>query len=263
MAFTYMMPLPGIYHIRDAMGVCMTLLCGKQRALLLDTGYGLEDVSAFVRTLTDRPLIVLLSHCHHDHALGARWFHQTSMFAEDLPVFSRYTGETQRHRILAMAQSAGKSVQGDFLFDAIPNPVPLTEGELTLGGMTAVVRKCPGHTPGSAVVFVPELRLLLTTDTWNPCTWCFFPEALGVRDHLDNARALLSLSFDHVLCSHRDALYRKTDFASFLSAATDDALRAAQHIDIPPYEEIDTCRALFADGQELVFDWNKANLDAK
>lgn len=55
--------LPGVIHIRDAMGVCMTLLAGRDRALLLDTGYGLEDVYAFVRTLIQR--------LYDDHFAGA------------------------------------------------------------------------------------------------------------------------------------------------------------------------------------------------
>ena len=54
MAFETNHVFPGVTHIRDAMGVCMTLLEGSQAALLVDTGYGTEDVAAFVRTLTDK-----------------------------------------------------------------------------------------------------------------------------------------------------------------------------------------------------------------
>ena len=70
MGFTAREALPGVWHIQDPLGVCMTLLAGEERSLLIDTGYGLEDVAAFVRTLTDRPLTVLLTHHHHDHAHG-------------------------------------------------------------------------------------------------------------------------------------------------------------------------------------------------
>ena len=70
--------LPGVTHITDAMGVSFTLIEGEKKAVLFDTGYGMEDVGAYVRTLTDRPVKVLLSHGHHDHMLGARWFGKRS-----------------------------------------------------------------------------------------------------------------------------------------------------------------------------------------
>lgn len=262
MAFSCNMPLPGVFHIGDAMGVCMTLLCGRERALLFDTGYGLENIAAFVRTLTDKPLTVLVSHAHHDHALGARWFEQVHLFVQDLPFLAHYTGEAMRRRILSSAQAAGVCVEGDFLTDILPSPTPLAQREIDLGGMTARVLLCPGHTPGSAVIHVPERQLLLTADTWNPCTWVFFPEALGVRAHLEHARALLSLPFEHVLCAHREALYHRTDLSSFLAAATDDALRAAERVVIPPYEHINTHCAHLPGDQQLVFDLAKANLPA-
>ncbi len=40
--------MKGVYHIRDAMGVFMTLLTGQDSALLIDSGYGLEDVSSYI-----------------------------------------------------------------------------------------------------------------------------------------------------------------------------------------------------------------------
>ena len=49
---------PGVKHIQDAMGVCFTLIEGDKRAILFDTGYGMEDVQAYVRTLTDKPVKV-------------------------------------------------------------------------------------------------------------------------------------------------------------------------------------------------------------
>ena len=47
---------PGVKHIQDAMGVCFTLIEGEQGAVLFDTGYGTEDVQAYVKTLTDKPV---------------------------------------------------------------------------------------------------------------------------------------------------------------------------------------------------------------
>lgn len=42
--------LGGVWQIEEAMGVCTTLLCGTERALLVDTGYGLNDLCARLRT---------------------------------------------------------------------------------------------------------------------------------------------------------------------------------------------------------------------
>ena len=43
MAFTVHAVMPGVWHIVDCMGVCMTLLEGENAAMLVDTGYGIED----------------------------------------------------------------------------------------------------------------------------------------------------------------------------------------------------------------------------
>ena len=49
MSFWFREVLPDVYHIEDALGVCMTLLCGSREAVLVDAGFGLEDVAAFAR----------------------------------------------------------------------------------------------------------------------------------------------------------------------------------------------------------------------
>ena len=247
--------LPGVMHIADGMGVYMTLLTGSEQALLIDTGYGLEDVSSFVHQLTDKPLTVLITHAHHDHALGARWFEQTLMFPQDLPFWPVYTDQRQRSAVAEQAAGKGLAVPGDYLSAPITQPLPLAEGDINLGGMTAQVIRCPGHTPGSAVVYVPERRLLLTGDDWNPCTWLFFQESLPAQAYRKNVRALLSLPFEHVLCPHRASLYPRAAFEAFLRGLSDDALRAARRADMG--RDSDTREVLPAPDQQFVFDFGK------
>ena len=116
MSFEFIRICKGVTHIRDAMGVCMTLIEGETDAMLVDTGYGTEDVAAFVRTLTDKPLTVLLTHHHHDHTLGARWFDKTVMFPEDMAEWPAFTGKDKRRVVLGQALSKGLPVtEEDFL----------------------------------------------------------------------------------------------------------------------------------------------------
>lgn len=262
MSFELNPVLPGVTHIRDCMGVCMTLIEGEKAALLVDTGYGVEDVGGFIAALTDKPLTVLLTHNHHDHALGARWFDKTVMLAEDMPEWRVFTGESKRRVVLGQARGKGLDVtEADFMKGECRLPYAVQAGPLELGGLTAQIISCPGHTPGSCVVYLPERKLLLTADDWNPCTWLFFEAALGVREYRENVRALQSLPFTHVLCSHQLELYPRSKFDDFVDHLTDEVLCAAQPVKIGGYEHIGTRQANVTDGQILVFDWAKAHLD--
>lgn len=256
MAFTDRWLAPGVCHITDALGVSMTLLCGEERALLVDTGYGTEDVAAHVRSLTDRPLTVALTHAHHDHALGSRCFGRVLADAAEAPVYAEYVCPERLDQAVGNARSQGLPVD-ESLPRRFPAPEPLPEGELSLGGLSVRVIRCPGHTPGSLVFAVPARGLLLTGDAWNPTTWCFFPEALPVRRHLKNLAALMALPFAQVLCPHQSEPQPREKLAAFLDGMTEEALRNA-----PPSPEgeamgIPTRRAELPDGQQLVFDPRK------
>ncbi len=254
---------PGVFHIEDAMGVCMTLLVGKDRALLVDAGYGLDDAAFLPGVFAKgRPVTLLLTHAHHDHALGARWFSQALLFEQDAPLLPVYTGKAQRERVLSQAASRGLAPQGDFLSAPMPEILPLSEGPIDLGGLTAIVLHAPGHTPGSAAVWVPERRLLLTGDAWNPCTWLFFPEALPVQEQAVTLRRLLSLPFERALCAHESVPYPRAALEAFTAGLTGEAVRAAERVVIEPYGAIDTRRIPLPDGQELIFDFAKADPDA-
>lgn len=252
---------PGIFHICDGMGVCMTLLAGSKHALLVDTGYGLEDVRQLVNSLTDKPLTVLLTHAHHDHALGARWFENVLLAEADHESFDCYTSSVKRQDVLCQARAKGLTHPEDFLTAEYPRPLPLQEGEIDLGDLTARVILCPGHTPGSAVVYVPQRKLLLTGDNWNPCTWLFFPEALSAQTLRSNLQNLLALPFEHVLCSHRTQPYSRKDLEAFVDGISDEKLLAAHWVDMG--RMMDTREIFPAEGQNFVFDFAKTGLNRK
>jgi|GEM_PF-132474 len=253
--------LPGVYHLADTMGVCQTLLVGEKQALLVDAGYGIENVRQTAEEITSLPLKVILTHGHHDHVLGARWFSETWMFPEDQEDFAEYTAEPTRRRILNSAKANGLAVDElEYLSAEIPTPKPLAEQTIGLGGLTAQIIHVPAHTPGSCVVYVKERKLLLTADDWNPCTWAFFPKALPAQVFRSNVRKLFELPFEHVLCSHRTALYDRAVMQAFFDGMTDEALLSAPRVTIGGWEQTNTHEVVPAEGQVFVFDRDKLQL---
>lgn len=261
MSLTVHPVLPGVYHISDCMGVCQTLLVGEKEALLVDAGYGLENLRQTVEEITSLPYRVILTHGHHDHVLGARWFEETWMFPEDQEDFAEYTAQPTRRRIAASGKANGLVVDEDaYLAAEVPMPRPLCEQTIDLGGLTAQIIHVPAHTPGSCVVYVKERKLLLTADDWNPCTWAFFPKALPAATFRQNVRRLFDLPFEQVLCSHRPALYERSVMQAFFDGMTDDVLRDAPRVTIGGWEQTNTHEATPAEGQVFVFDYDKLQL---
>ena len=256
----------GVLHIQDAMGVCMTLISGTEKALLVDTGYGLENVRLFAEKQMDRPYQVLLTHGHHDHILGTRWFEETWMASEDQEEFQLRTGSEQREKVRQQAIDKGLRVPEDWMEALIRAPRTLRFDRKTgpfdsllipLGGLTAEVIRVPGHTPGSCVVYLPERELLLSGDNWNPTTWLWFPSSVGARLWRENMRTLAALRpFRSVLCSHQPELKTRGDLMALVEGMTDEVLERAPKVDMG--SPVDTRKASLPEAdQELVFDRGK------
>lgn len=270
--FTNCRPFPGITHITDAMGVSFTLIEGGDSALLFDAGYGLEDVAAYVRTLTEKPVELILSHGHHDHILGARWFDHSLMDPADREEFALRTARLQRQKVQQQAEEAGLSVPEDFFTAVIPMPEPLRyidrvgdfdASVFDLGNREVWVLRVPGHTAGSVVLYVPDVQLMLTGDDWNPCTWMWFPCSLPARQWRDT---MLKLIFQvekeadgeiiSVLCSHQAAPRQGKELKAFLAYMTDERLLAAPAVDMGA--PINTHQVTVPEkGWSLLFDADK------
>lgn len=257
MSFRVLKAFPNVLHIQDEMGTCMTLLLGTKSALLLDTGYGLTNVRAQMQQYTHLPLFVVLTHGHHDHALGARWFQHVRLFPQDFTCYVQYTAPASQARVQAQARAKGLNVD----FGAFPPRAPvqaLQAGWLDLGNFAVYMSPCPGHTPGSAVAYVPRYKLLITGDSWNPCTWLFFPEALNIWQYRQSIRRLLSFPFEWVLCSHQHKLFPRACLEAFVQGLTDACITHAPRIRMQGWDTLTPLRATPASGQEIIFDGQKA-----
>ena len=133
----------------------MGLVMGSERAALIDTGMGvLGDLKAKVRTLTDLPLVTLLTHGDPDHIGGAELFEQVYMnpLDEELVPWA-LSPESKWDNLVLMVEGNAellalareKMLRGTTLAFQ-----PLKEGDLfDLGGVQLEAIALPGHSKGS------------------------------------------------------------------------------------------------------------------
>ncbi len=70
-----------VTRICDCADTKMYLVEGNNMTALIDTGSRVGNLYEYVRTLTDKPLIVILTHGHLDHAMG------TGTFPYEVPIY--------------------------------------------------------------------------------------------------------------------------------------------------------------------------------
>ena len=127
----------GLYALEDER-VRQFLVLGAERALLFDAGFADSGVLETVRSLTDQPIDVVMTHGDRDHSGGLVDFGCCRMHEGDWPLVAE----------MDVALS------------------PLAEGEvLACGGYRFRVIAIPGHTPGSLAFYDEEKGILLSGDT--------------------------------------------------------------------------------------------------
>lgn len=151
----YHTKMPG--HTPGPGRVFSTLIVGSEKALLIDTGYGIGDYKGYLEKLTDKPLIIVNSHGHIDHASGNCQFKEVWLSPLDYEVADIHTSlENRKH---------SKDLEGyeDLLVDGTYQRIPLHEGQVfDLGDRTITAYACPGHTAGS-MMFLDSLSNYLFT----------------------------------------------------------------------------------------------------
>lgn len=192
----------GLYRIGNS-GVFMDLILGSHHGLLFDTGYGYGDLKQVVRELTDKPLYVVNSHGHVDHACGNEVFGGAYIHPLDMELCREHNGPAMRTAELDVAQVSPDFELERHLKLGTGALWPVTEGEcFDLGGITCQVMHFPGHTAGSIGLWCPEKRLLYVGDAMNSFVWLFLPESQSLTTYIRSIHKAAQLPFTHMIQSH-------------------------------------------------------------
>ena len=154
----------GIYEITSPpMRYKEYVIVGREKALLVDTGFGWDSLKSAVDKITDKPLIVINTHGHPDHCGGNAEFGQTYMNSEDLELFHYKASFEARANESGFWHIPGNT---EHLQKDGSEPIHLLDGaEFDLGGRTLKVIYTPGHSAGSISLSDSLTRAIFCADT--------------------------------------------------------------------------------------------------
>lgn len=201
---------PSVTRIYGLTNEQMYLVEGSERAALIDTGSGAGSLRAYVEALTDKPVIVLLTHGHVDHALGAPEFDEVYMNHDDDYIYDQHCPLEVRKGALSGALDFALIEEKDYIpVESCERFHDLKEGDVfDLGGITIEIFACPGHTRGSVTMLLREERTLLTGDACNTFTFLFddYSEHLTAYEkNLKELKRKTEGKFDRVYLSHGES----------------------------------------------------------
>ncbi len=214
--------------------VHMDLIVGSHHALLFDTGYGFGNLAGLVRSITNLPLYVVISHGHLDHACGNGQFDRVYIHPEDMDLCREHNGPEMRMAELETAEVPLDFDLESYLHQSCGTMVPVGEGHrFDLGGITLEVVHFPGHTQGSIGLYSKELRLQFVGDAMNCFVWLFLPEATDLQTYLSSLYKAAALDFDYMIQSHEPEPVPKAKLYHYIDLAENLDFEAGEPVPGP------------------------------
>jgi hydroxyacylglutathione hydrolase len=152
------------------------LLIGHEKAMLIDCGMGIGDLKGAVRKITDKPLVVVITHGHVDHTGNARQFDEIWIHRNDAnhPIPQNLERRRDDTRLIALRQKGiyPYDLNVDLREPGPDEPMPvirhLHDGQrFDLGGRIVTAYECFGHSPGEMIFFDENTRCVFCGDALN------------------------------------------------------------------------------------------------
>jgi glyoxylase-like metal-dependent hydrolase (beta-lactamase superfamily II) len=199
----------GTWAIDDHGSSLMYLVVGSERALLIDTGWGVGDLSALLASLTSLPLTAVNTHGHPDHVGGNGQFPRVHVAEADRSLAAGgLSADCRRwsldHGLLPRPLPPGFRV--DAWLASTTSWVSIADGDrFDLGTRCLEVIALPGHSPGSICLLDRSARSVFTGDSLLPSAiWMHLRESLPLREFQASLRHLQAMSgeFDGLWPAH-------------------------------------------------------------
>jgi len=152
------------------------LIEGKDSAMLIDNGSGIADLVSFVKKITDKPLIVMITHGHPDHCGSDYQFEKVYIHPADSAAARALNLPGTRKNMAAGMMGDATLAPEEVYSGPIYNTqfLPVVEGQIfNIGGRFIKVWEAKGHTPGEICLLDIGKKFLFTGDNNNILVWLF------------------------------------------------------------------------------------------
>jgi len=178
--------------------VFMYLLVGNEKALLIDSGFGLLDLKAITASITEKEVICVCTHGHVDHALGACQFENAYLHSKDFDVYRRHTDQQMiidmgmkgllMNPPVSMLRNSSYVKLVAKLAKTPHGPLkPLDDiKEFDLGDRIISWYPVPGHTQGSVAFIDEKNKKAFDADAAPVGAWLFLQESSPLPDYIES-----------------------------------------------------------------------------
>ena len=144
----------------------MHLIVGPEKAMLIDTGFGIGNLRGLVEELTDKPIVLVNTHFHGDHAFGNYQFEAAYIHKYDAPFLKDQMDPAARARMVPAAKPDSFYKDEDLVPVKPYEIIPIEDGYVfDLGdGYEMEVCHLPGHAPGGIGIIDKQNRILFSGD---------------------------------------------------------------------------------------------------
>lgn len=211
-----------VYWLNEFEGTNCYLIVGDEKALLIDCGTGFCDLRKCVESITDKPVILALTHGHVDHFGGAGQFKEAYLHPADMRPFNNFQHSILLRKIFLIQSNArplGFRASDVFNPEYVTKYIPMPDGTVfDLGGKTVTVRHTPGHSLGSVSFILNEDKIVFSGDNMCDAVWMFLPCSTSIEEWLSTAEWLYKMSSDHrIFWGHRTPELSREYIATVLS----------------------------------------------
>ena len=256
-----------LYQFKDALGSLCTLLIGSEKALVLDTCYGIGDLYSEIRNITNLPLLVVNSHGHMDHSCGNYQFDEVYIHSKDLELVKKHNSLAWRKKNIASAANLNVLPdlfnEEEYLKQNEGNLILLDNiKEFSLGDLTLEVLPAFGHTQGSIALFCKELKLMIVSDAICQYVWLFLEESTHLNEYVKTVENILKINFDNFIVGHVPGLLSKDIMKEYYECAKNVDLNKSEKVSFNNFEGFEsyaycTDYLYSKKGCGVVFDKNK------